>query len=227
MKETAAKDDKEQTSQKLKIFRAKANLELPLATKLAMAMGEMGPIAKDGTNQGQGNWQFQSDAAIKTAVRNVLPKYGIVIIPSKIKTVKSYERVTSKKKPVYFYDVVQEFTITDGKDEIKGEMIGTGSDSGDKAVNKAVTLAFKNFEKQLFNVSDKNDPDPDQESLPDTYSRRTKQSPLLYSINVDGKKITMQQLLKGVAEKNKTALEIRDKLAGNDKRMFELAAKEQ
>ncbi len=67
---------------------------------------------------------------------------------------------------------MQEFVVTDGKEEMIGEMMGTGSDTGDKAFNKAVTVALKNFEKQLFNVSDKSENDPDSETPPETIGTR-------------------------------------------------------
>ena len=67
---------------------------------------------------------------------------------------------------------MQEFVVTDGKEEMVGDMMGTGSDTGDKAFNKAVTVALKNFEKQLFNVSDKSENDPDSETPPETTGTR-------------------------------------------------------
>lgn len=157
--------------------------KLPLAQKIARSMEDMGAIAKDGTNQKQ-DWQFISEAAIKGAVRKVAAKYGFAIIPTKVLKTNVYNRQTKSGGVLYFYDVIQEFTIMDGKEQIEGQMIGTGSDSGDKAVNKAVTVAFKNFEKQLFNVSDQNDEDPDaltpEETVPN--SRTVKPKPKTKSV---------------------------------------------
>lgn len=137
--------------------------KLNLAQKLAKAMDDMGALAKDGSNTKQG-WAFISEAAIKAAIRRVASKYGFAIIPTKISKVDKYDRKTYSGGTLYFYDVIQDFIVTDGKEQYEMQMIGTGSDSGDKAVNKAVTVAFKNLEKQLFNVSDQNDPDPDSET---------------------------------------------------------------
>lgn len=151
-------------SDKIKQEKAKNDpSNLNLAQKLAKAMDDMGALAKDGSNAKQG-WAFISEAAIKAAIRRVAGKYGFAIIPTKINKIDKYERETSKGGTLYFYDVIQDFIVTDGKEQYEMQMIGTGSDSGDKAVNKAVTVAFKNLEKQLFNVSDQNDPDPDSET---------------------------------------------------------------
>lgn len=151
-------------SDKIKQEKAKNDpSNLNLAQKLAKAMDDMGALAKDGSNDKQG-WSFISEAAIKAAIRRVAGKYGFAIIPTKINKITQYERQTSRGGTLYFYDVIQDFIVTDGKEQYEMQMIGTGSDSGDKAVNKAVTVAFKNLEKQLFNVSDQNDPDPDSET---------------------------------------------------------------
>ena len=144
---------------------------LPLAIKIAKAANDMGAIAKDGKNKNQ-DFQFISESAIKAAVRKVSAKYGFTIFPKQIKNITRYERTTSRGGTLYFYDVMQEFVVTDGKEEMIGDMMGTGSDTGDKAFNKAVTVALKNFEKQLFNVSDKSENDPDSETPPETTGTR-------------------------------------------------------
>lgn len=145
--------------------------DLPLAIKIAKAANDMGAIAKDGKNKNQ-DFQFISESAIKAAVRKVSAKYGFTIFPKQIKNITRYERATSRGGTLYFYDVLQEFVVTDGKEEMIGDMMGTGSDTGDKAFNKAVTVALKNFEKQLFNVSDKSENDPDSETPPETTGTR-------------------------------------------------------
>lgn len=145
--------------------------DLPLAIKIAKAANDMGAIAKDGKNKSQ-DFQFISESAIKAAVRKVSAKYGFTIFPKQIKNITRYERATSRGGILYFYDVLQEFVVTDGKEEMIGDMMGTGSDTGDKAFNKAVTVALKNFEKQLFNVSDKSENDPDSETPPETTGTR-------------------------------------------------------
>ena len=145
--------------------------DLPLAIKIAKAANDMGAIAKDGKNKNQ-DFQFISESAIKAAVRKVSAKYGFTIFPKQIKNITLYERTTSRGGTLYFYDVMQEFVVTDGKEEMIGDMMGTGSDTGDKAFNKAVTVALKNFEKQLFNVSDKSENDPDSETPPETTGTR-------------------------------------------------------
>lgn len=139
---------------------------LSLALKLAKAIGDIKAVAKDGQNNFQ-NYSFQSEAAIKLAVKQVETKYGFVIIPS-YEVIQQYDRKTAKGQLMHFVDVMGTYVITDGVETITGSNPGTGSDSGDKATAKACTSAQKYFFKQLFNISDKEE-DPDAaDSSPDS-----------------------------------------------------------
>lgn len=224
------KEEREQYTSELK--ELKKDKPLSLAEKIAQASGDMGAIAKDGINQGQGGWQFISESAIKAAVRKAMKKYGFAIIPKEIKDVTKYERRTAKGSSFYFYDVTQVFLITDGTESFEAEMIGTGSDSGDKAVNKAVTMAFKNLEKQLFNVSDKSEEDPDSETAPETTTttqtssngakkKPTKKDLENYPITYKGVKTTMGILYRHYQAGEKDAVDFANSLSSSDKFVFE------
>ena len=54
---------------------------LSLAEKLNRAISDIGPVKKDGNN-GYQNYRFQSEAAIKAAVKKVIGLNGFDIIPS-------------------------------------------------------------------------------------------------------------------------------------------------
>lgn len=163
---TSAKVDEltkenEELKEKVKDLLSK----IPLAQKVANANREIGTIAKDGANKRQ-NYSFQSEAAIKAAVQRVSSKNGFAIVPN-FEIIQKYDKQTRNGGTWTFYDVMGTFTITDGKDTLVGSMPGTGSDSGDKAVQKATTSAQKYFYKQLFNITDR-DEDPDAtDSSPD------------------------------------------------------------
>lgn len=129
-----------------------------LAEKLVAALKDIGPIAKNGKNITQ-HYDFQKESEIKAAVRKVEAKYGFIIIPH-FGSPERYERTTRKGSVMNFYDIMGHFTITDGNETLEGTMPGTGSDTGDKAVQKACTSAQKYFYKELFNITDQDD-DPD------------------------------------------------------------------
>ncbi|MBB1078933.1 ERF family protein [Limosilactobacillus sp. STM2_1] len=135
---------------------------LSLAEKLNRAIADIGPIKKDGANNYQ-NYRFQSEAAIKAAVKKVMALNGFAIIPKY--EVLDQRDVPGRKTTNHIVDVMGIFTITDGRkeQEIVGMMPGSGMDTGEKAMVKACTTAQKYFYKQLFNISDQEE-DPDAEN---------------------------------------------------------------
>ncbi|MGF7436281.1 ERF family protein [Lentilactobacillus senioris] len=129
-----------------------------LIQKLSSASSMIKAVKKDGNNSFQ-NYRFQSEAAIKSAVKAAIESVGIMIIPD-FEVTGQYDVKNNKGKNNHFVDVLGKFTITDGKETIVGKMPGSGQDTGEKAMAKAATSAQKYFYKQLFNISDQ-DEDPD------------------------------------------------------------------
>lgn len=115
-------------------------------------------ISKDGKNNFQG-YTFQSESAIKSAVKSAIESVGISIIPS-FEILNQRDVKNNKGRVAHIVDVMGSFDITDGNEHITGTMPGSGLDNGEKATAKACTSAQKYFYKQLFNISDK-DEDPD------------------------------------------------------------------
>lgn len=129
-----------------------------LINKLSKAMADVKGIDKDGENKFQ-HYDYQTEAAIKHAVKSAIQAQGIVIIPS-YEIISQVDKTAQKGNINHFADVMGTFTITDGNESIIGTMPGSGQDTGEKAIAKACTSSQKYFYKQLFNISDK-DEDPD------------------------------------------------------------------
>ncbi len=126
-----------------------------LIEKLVAASKLITPIAKDGFNSFN-KYQFQSESAIKSAVKEAIQKVGISIIP-KYEVTNQYDKGKN-----HYVDVLGTYLITDGVEQYIGTMPGSGQDVSEKAMAKACTTAQKYFYKQLFNITDK-DEDPDSE----------------------------------------------------------------
>lgn len=102
-----------------------------------------------------------SEEKVTTAVREQLVKQGIVIIPIKqesenkelIRTEKSVNMLTS----VHVKYRIQ--NIDDVNDFIEVESNGTGVDTQDKAVGKAMTYAYKYMLLRTFAIPTGEDPD--------------------------------------------------------------------
>lgn len=151
--------------------------ELSLAEKLNKAIADIGPVQKDGSNSFQ-NYRFQSEAAIKAAVKKAISANGFDIIPSY--EILGQRDVQGRKGTLnHIVDVMGTFTITDGRkeQEMVGQMPGTGMDTGEKATAKACTSAQKYFYKQLFNISDQEeDPDATDSNIGATSAQQQGQS---------------------------------------------------
>ena len=216
---------------------------IPLAEKIAKANKDIGAIAKDGNNRYQ-NYGFQSESAIKAAVQRVISENYFSIIPN-FKIIDREQQTTSKGNANNFVYVQGTFTITDGVETLVGSMPGTGSDTGEKAVQKACTSAQKYFYKQLFNITDK-DEDPDaQDSNPGGGYRATgrnrannsapqrnqakqqaKTSNLRdYKVNYNGQMVPMYLVVKHASEGNQKAQNFANNLKGKDLEVFTTLAK--
>lgn len=211
--------------------KAKPKDYVPLAIKIARANREIGTIAKDGNNRYQ-HYSFQSEAAIKAAVQKVLSENGFAIIPT-FEIVNREQQATKRDGINNFVYVQGTFTITDGVETIVGSMPGAGSDTGEKAVQKACTSAQKYFYKQLFNITDK-DEDPDtQDSNPDggyvkskKQNRSSKQDLRNYTVKYNGQQVPMYLVVKHASEGNKQAKNFANSLKGKDMEVFQQLAKQ-
>ena len=202
-----------------------------LAEKIAKANKDIGAIAKDGNNNYQ-RYSFQSEAAIKAAVQRVISDNKFSIIPN-FKVIDKEQQKTQKGGINNFVYVQGTFTITDGVETLIGAMPGAGSDTGEKAVQKACTSAQKYFYKQLFNSTDK-DEDPDtQDSNPDggyvksnKQNRSSKQDLRKYTVKYNGQQVPMYLVVKHASEGNKQAKDFANTLKGKDMEVFQQLAKQ-
>ncbi|KRM54790.1 ERF family protein [Lacticaseibacillus sharpeae] len=134
-----------------------------LILKLVAADKMVSGVYKDGENSFQ-HYVFQSEAAIKDAVKPALNSNGLTVVPKY--TILGQRDVQTKKGIQHVVDVMGEFTISDGIESITGSMVASGADTLEKATAKACTTAEKYFYKQLFHITDK-EQDPDSENAAD------------------------------------------------------------
>ncbi|NVO88917.1 ERF family protein [Lactobacillus rhamnosus] len=140
-----------------------------LVSKIVAASKSIGKVAKDGHNT-YSQYSFQSEAAIKAAVKPALESQGLTVVAT-------YDLLNEREQGKNHISTLKgTFRVTDGNAELVYSMIAAGSDTLEKAAVKAETTAQKYFYKQLFNITD-SDPDPDSEAQPSYQRQSTKQSP--------------------------------------------------
>lgn len=130
--------------------------------KINAVMKEIEYLTKDDKVEfGNTKYKAISEEKVTTAVRNELVKQGIVILPIKqesenkelIRTDKSVNMLTT----VHVKYRIQ--NIEDTRDYIEVESSGTGVDTQDKGVGKAMTYAYKYMLLRTFAIPTGEDPD--------------------------------------------------------------------
>ena len=105
-------------------------------------MEEIGAIGKTSKNQQQG-FMYRGIDAVMNALQPALVKHKVFVVP-KILEQKREERVTGKGGNLIYSVLKIKYTFyaEDGS-SVSATVIGEGMDSGDKASNKAMSVAFK------------------------------------------------------------------------------------
>lgn len=133
-------------------------------------MAEIGAIGKGQKNQQQG-FMYRGIDDVMNALQPALVKHKVFIVPEVISeersekvSVKDYQG--QKKESILFYtrlSVSYKFFAEDGS-FIEAKVIGEAMDSGDKATNKALSIAYKYACFQVFCIPTEEMLDPDGET---------------------------------------------------------------
>jgi len=138
-------------------------------------MSEIGAIGKNSKNQTQG-FMYRGIDAVMNAINPALTKYKVFVVPEVIEQTR--EERTNKKETTLIYSIVKvkyTFYAEDGS-SVSATVIGEGMDSGDKATNKAMSIAFKYACFQVFCIPTEEMVDPDAEChevAPKKYTAKT------------------------------------------------------
>lgn len=129
---------------------------------IGKAMGEIGAIGKDSRNSQQG-FMYRGIDAVYNALNPVMSKYGLFICPE-VQDMKREERTNAKGTVLIYTALTIKYTIyaPDGSN-ITLTVVGEGMDTGDKSVNKAMSIAMKYAMFQLFFIPTEELKDPDSE----------------------------------------------------------------
>lgn len=144
---------------------------------IGKAMREIGAVGKDSVNQTQG-FKYRGIDAVYNALNPVMSKYGLFIVPEILEQNRE-ERTTVKKvwdsdtksrvdkASTLIWSILKiRFTMyaPDGSN-VSAVVIGEGMDTGDKATNKAMSIALKYAAFQMFMIpTEETTIDPDSES---------------------------------------------------------------
>lgn len=123
-------------------------------------MREVSAIEKDRKNAVQ-NYTFRGIDDIYNDLHAKLAKHGVYTLP-KVISERSEERTTPKGTVMIYRVLTMSYTfVAEDGSSVEAVMIGEGMDSGDKAANKAMSVAQKYAFLQVFSIPTKEDKDPE------------------------------------------------------------------
>lgn len=129
---------------------------------ITAVMNEIGAVGKNSKNAQQG-FMFRGIDAVMNAINPALVKHKVFIVPEILE--QSREERTTSKGGLLIYSICKvkyTFYAEDGS-SVSAVVIGEGMDSGDKATNKAMSIAFKYACFQVFCIPTEEMKDPDAE----------------------------------------------------------------
>jgi hypothetical protein len=126
-------------------------------------------IAKIGISKAQenkfDNYKFRGIDDVYNALAPIVAKHGLCILPRVIsRTVE--ERQSQKGGALFYVTIDVEYDLVAAEDGSKHtvKMVGEAMDRGDKATNKAMSAAYKNFAFQTFIIPIEGDNDSENQT---------------------------------------------------------------
>lgn len=142
---------------------------------MVQAMKAIGAVRKGERNSHQ-NFLFRGIDAVVNAASPALQKAGIVVTP-KLESLERRTMQTSRGNAMNGVDVIVTYTFTGpAGDSLSATVAGEAFDSGDKAVPKAMSVAFRIALLQALALPT-DEPDPDHESHEATPIQRSQNAP--------------------------------------------------
>lgn len=126
--------------------------KLLLYQKIHEVMKDIEYLKKDDQVKfGQTNYKAISEEKVTMSVRQSLVKHGLIVVP--------IEQQHSKDGNLSTVDVKYQIIDIDSGESIVAVSSGTGADTQDKGVGKAMTYAYKYLFLRLFAIPTGEDPD--------------------------------------------------------------------
>ena len=125
-------------------------------------MADIGAIGKDKKNAQQG-FKYRGVDDVMNALQPAMVQHGLFVVPEIIDQ-KREERQTNRGGNLIYSVCTVRYTFyaKDGS-SVQCVVVGEGMDSGDKATNKAMSIAFKYACFQVFCIPTEEMKDPDAE----------------------------------------------------------------
>lgn len=135
--------------------------------RMTAILGELPALGKSAFNEQQ-RFHYRSHDDVLNALNPLLAKHGVFVVPLVLDRLPA-QRTTRGGGIMYEVNLHVQYTFyaSDGS-AVRASAWGEGTDSGDKATNKAMTMAFKNVLAQAFAISTADTIDADGQTPEET-----------------------------------------------------------
>lgn len=133
---------------------------------IAKAMSKVGAIGKDSTAtniNGKQMYKFRGIDAVYNALNPVMSELGLFICPEVLEQTREERKSNSGTTLIYSILKIRFTMYAPDGSNVSCVVIGEGMDSGDKASNKAMSIALKYACFELFMIPTEEMVDPDAE----------------------------------------------------------------
>lgn len=135
----------------------------PLIYKaIAGVMQDIGAVGKDQVNKQQG-WKFRGIDDVMNALHPAMVKHKVFVVPEIMEQNREVKTLKSGTNMIFSICKIRYTFFSEDGSSVQAIVIGEGMDSGDKATNKAMAIAFKYACFQTFCIPTEEMVDPDSE----------------------------------------------------------------
>ena len=151
-------------------------------------MSDIGVIGKEKKNAQQG-FKYRGVDDVMNALQPVMVQHGLFVVPEIIDQ-KREERQTNRGGNLIYSVCTVRYTFyaKDGS-SVQCVVVGEGMDSGDKATNKAMSIAFKYACFQVFCIPTEEMKDPDAEVHEVTPKSKHTENPKIAAATAKAKEV--------------------------------------
>lgn len=130
---------------------------------IAEVMSQIGAVGKNSRSEQQ-RFMYRGIDDVMNALNPALVKNRVFVVPEVLDCTRE-DRISNKGTPLIYSVAKVKYTFfaEDGSN-VQAVVIGEGMDSGDKSMNKAMSIAFKYACFQVFCIPTEEMKDPDAES---------------------------------------------------------------
>ena len=126
-------------------------------------MDDITAVGKNSVNEQQ-RFKFRGIDDVMNALKPLLAKHRVFVVPTVLEQTREERKTARGNNLIYSVMKVKYTYFTEDGSYIESVVIGEGMDSGDKASNKALAIAFKYSLFQTFCIPTEEMKDPDSET---------------------------------------------------------------